>query len=119
MQATVKREMHSFLGKPRKAGDVIADEEIAKVSPQTLKALINNGQIEIEGMTPGEGANAGTLQHIRARQDAHDDRLKKAEASNVELRARLEALEAKMGDGGDAVTAKTTKSKREARKAQG
>jgi len=42
-----------FLGKDRKPGDIISDEELSLVTQQTKEALVSQGIMEIEGFASG------------------------------------------------------------------
>lgn len=88
MQATVDRPMDKFLGKPRTRGEVIDADELAKVSPQMLRSLVDSGYLRVDGMVAGPGSSVE--HHLRARVDNLEDRVKRLEAANADLVARLE-----------------------------
>lgn len=112
-KAVVKRAMKPFLGGEVAVGDVLTDEQYARLTPQTLKALVNNGALEVEGMASGGETGMGA--HLKAKVDSHHDRLTKAEAtvktlqaSNDDLARRLTALE-----GGKAAAKQSRRSSRQ------
>lgn len=49
MTAIVLKPMPSFLGKARKSGDILTDEELGQLTPATESALISGGLIEMAG----------------------------------------------------------------------
>jgi hypothetical protein len=53
-----------FLGKDRKPGDIINDDELGHCTRQTLDALVSNGIMEIEGMGAPAGVDAATKELI-------------------------------------------------------
>jgi hypothetical protein len=81
-----------FGGKAYQAGEKIPGKVLANVSPQVLKALVDNFKIEIEGMEPSTGGSGG-IAHLTARLDAQADQIKALVAANKELSGRLSALE--------------------------
>lgn len=86
MNIIVERNMDSFLGKPRKRGDVISGEEWGRLTYQSQQALQAAGWVSIDGMAGNvEGSGVGT--HLKARVDS-------LEASLDALRERVTALEA-------------------------
>jgi hypothetical protein len=52
MGAKVLMHMDSFRGKPRAPGDIISDEELGHLTPQSRDSLVTQGLIEIEGYGP-------------------------------------------------------------------
>ncbi len=72
-----------FGGKSYKAGDKISGKVLAQVSPQVIKALVDNYKIEIQGMEPSSGGGAGGLAHLTARLDQQADTIK-AQAKQIE-----------------------------------
>lgn len=79
MEARVERQMDLFLGKSRARGDIIPDEELAQVSQPMLHSLVENGYLCIAGMSPGR--DSGMEQHLQARVDNLEDRVKRIEAA--------------------------------------
>lgn len=99
--ATALRDIPKLMGKPYKTGATIPDAVIAQMTPQSVRALVNNHTIEVAGMEAGGAKGGGANTHLAAKTDQHHDRLKKLEAGKVEdaktiaaLEKRLSALEA-------------------------
>lgn len=116
MQLTFKRQI-KFLGQDRRVGDSIDVEigpKVGQITEQALRALVNNGTLEADGMK-AEQANGGVIMHLRAKMEALEAKHTKLVSShavllqaNDDLAARVARLE------GPATPAKV-KSKREAR----
>ena len=113
MDGKAVRPISKLFGKSYAPGDPIPAEVISKITPQVLRTLVNKGDIEVAGMIADAGGG-GVAQHLQARADRADDRIKKLEAANTALEARLAALEAK--DGGTAIV--TRRSRRKAGEAK-
>lgn len=113
-EAVALRPISKLMGKAYKAGETIPADVIASMTPQAVKALVENGHIEVPGMEAG--TNSGLTQHMKAKIEAQDAQIKKLHTSNEvlqqshdDLAGRVAALEAAGGD--------KPKSKREARAA--
>lgn len=93
--AKALRNINPLLGKAYATGDTIPDAVISSLSPQTVRALINNHSIEVEGMDPDRGSGVGA--HLKAVTEKHHERIKA-------LEARLDALEGKAPAEGETET---------------
>lgn len=82
-QAIVERPMAQFNGRAVVRGEIIEADELSKLSPQSLRSLVENGYLRVDGMAAGPSSSVE--QHLRARADQHDDRIKKLEDANAEL----------------------------------
>lgn len=93
MTAKALRPIAKLHGVSYAAGSEIPDAVIARMSPQVVKALVNRGDLEVEGMEAA-GATAGISQHLGARIDKHNDMLKAGEVAHADNAKRIAALEA-------------------------
>jgi hypothetical protein len=85
--------MDRFLGRAVKRGEIIPAEDMAKLSPQATRGLIDGQYISMAGMAPNSAATSpGMETHLRARVDNLEARVKKLEAANADLLARIEKL---------------------------
>lgn len=91
---TALTHIPEFSGKEYKAGEKIPGKVLANVSPQVLKALVDNFKIEIEGMEPS-GGGSGAQQHLMARLDQQGETIKKLEARIAVLEGGKPAAEKK------------------------
>lgn len=91
MQLLVKSHMDKFIGKARKPGDVIDDEELSKVSPQVISALISQGKLTHPSV--GGSAEEG-LSHLHARMDKLQEQVADLIAGHAETHKLVKALHA-------------------------
>lgn len=116
MQLTFKRQIR-FLGQERKVGeslDVEIGPKVGQITEQALRALVNSGTLEADGMK-AEAAAGGIVMHLRAKLEAQEEKHKKLASSHAALQQSHDDLEARVAklEGGSAPA--KVKSKREAR----
>lgn len=94
MRVTFKRQI-KFMGAIRQVGESMNVEVsnqmgVGTVSEQALRALVNSGAGEVEGMA-AEAAAGGIIMHLRAKLEAMEERHKKLEARLAKLEGKKEA----------------------------
>lgn len=112
MQVTIRRQI-KFLGQDRRTGetmDVEIGPKIGQVTEQSLRALVNSGAVEADGMK-AESAAGGVIMHLRAKVERLEELVKKQAGAMADMGLRLAKLEAPA----KIATTAIKKSRREAR----
>ena len=94
--ATALREIPKLFGKSYATGAEIPAAVISQMTPQALRALVDNRTIQVEVMSPGTGA--GMDQHLKAKVDGLEKRLAKAEKGLTAAEKAFKTLQASYDD---------------------
>lgn len=95
MTAKALRNIPKLFGAAYETGDKIPDAVIAKISQRTLRSLIDNRTLEVDGM---ESAGGGIGQHTKAKVDALQARVEKLEKAMSASEKAYRTLQAAYDD---------------------
>jgi hypothetical protein len=101
MAARALRPIKALFGVSYEAGAPIPDDVIGKISPQALRALINNHTVEVDGHD-ADVSGGGAVAHLKARADRLQDQnaaqarqIAVLQQSHDDLAQRVAAIEGK------------------------